>query len=180
MIMDPNPERVDHDQRFKTLIVELFEMFYELYSPVCQIRLAANRCTWLQQEVYPVPPEGSAHILDLVGQAPCLDPIPGHEPTSSGDWLIVIHVEIEAADRSTTIQNTMPSRYFFLWEKYGLPILPLVLFLNVGLAGIGIREIRHRLTGNVEPMVSRYFFPGLPALGRLRFGSGDSLPGMSL
>ena len=68
---------MDHDQRFKTLIREFFVDFLDLFFRDWAVRLDLRTVQWLDKELYPDPPEGTRHKLDLLAKvpvAPAFDP----------------------------------------------------------------------------------------------------------
>ena len=126
---------MDHDQRFKTLIREFFESFMELFFSEWALVLDFSAVEWIEQELYPDPPEGNQHILDLVAKLPMDDP---DDP--SPETLILVHLEIESPDRATRLKPRLPYYYHFLRDKTELPVLPIVIYLKVAMEGIGVDE----------------------------------------
>ena len=86
-----------HDQRFKTIISEFFEWFMELFFPNWAVRFDFEDLEWLDKEVYPNPPEGQEHVLDLVARLPCQP----NDQASESISIVLVHVEIESPDHST-------------------------------------------------------------------------------
>lgn len=73
----------------------------------------------------------------------------------------------------------LPRYYFHLRERYGLKVLPLVLYLKVGLNGIGVDEVEDRLFDFV-PHTFRYLYVGLPGLNAEDYVGGDNWLGVAL
>ena len=71
---------MDHDQRFKKLIQVFFREFLLLFFAAWAERLDCTAVEWLEKEVFPDPPEGQRHILDLVGKLPTRQGVPGQRP----------------------------------------------------------------------------------------------------
>lgn len=130
----------DHDQRFKTIIREFFADFLTLFFADWAARLDLARIEWLEQELLPDPPDGDRHIVDLVAKLRTL------EPVGAGDtWLALVHIEIESSDRSTALKPRLPRYYAHLRDHHGLPVLPIVIYLKVGLDGIGVDTVVERV-----------------------------------
>jgi hypothetical protein len=149
----------DHDQRFKALIREFFADFLRLFFADWAARFNLSAIEWLDTEILPNPPEGSRHRLDLVAQLQTLEPIqPDH-------WIALVHIEIESPDRITLLKPRLPSYYLHLSERYGLPVLPIVLYLQVAMDGIGIslRRITGIKRGRLHPWgeLARSGFSGI-------------------
>ena len=141
---------MDHDQRFKTLIREFFADFLRLFFEEWANRFDLDAIEWLDKEVLPNPPEGSRHLLDLVAR---LYAKPTADKIAHDSSLVLVHIEIESADRTTDLKPRLPSYYVHLRDAHQLPLLPIVIYLKVGLDGIGVDvyEERFELT-----FVTRY------------------------
>jgi hypothetical protein len=48
-------------------------------------------------------------------------------------WLVLVHIEIEAEDQTTRVKTQLPRYYYHLRNTYDLPVLPIVIYLKVGL-----------------------------------------------
>src|SRR5215211_4766835 len=124
----PGPEtlgRMDHDQRFKTLRREFFADFLRLFFAAWAARLDLSEVEWLDKEVFPDPPEGERHVLDLVARVKAA---PG---LGDGPALLLVHVELESPDRTTALKPRLPYYYHFLRDTYREQVLPIVLYLRV-------------------------------------------------
>jgi len=89
---------MDHDQRFKTLIREFFADFLRLFFAAWAARLDLSGVEWLDQEVFPDPPEGTRHALDLVVRVPV-----SSELVASAARILLVHIEIESPERTTAL-----------------------------------------------------------------------------
>ena len=99
--------------------------------------------------------------------------------TAGGSALALIHLEVESADSVTDIERRLPAYYFHLRRTHGKPVLPLVLYLKVGLGGVGVRVIDDPPGG--EPVLSmRYRYVGLPGLPADDYLTGGSWLGVAL
>src|SRR5438270_316515 len=76
----------------------------------------------------------SLSCADLDPRLPTRQPVPG---TRAEQWLALIHVEIESADTVQPLRARMHDYYGQL-RRHGLPVLPVALYLRVGLEGIGV------------------------------------------
>lgn len=168
---------MDHDQRFKTLIREFFAEFLILFFARWTQHLDASAPEWLDKELFLDPPDGSRHVLDLVAHVP-IRPVDG-DPTNAKPSLVLIHIEIESPDRTTAIKPRLPSYYRHLCDTYQLPVLPIVVFLKVGLEGIGIDSVVEEVCG-LEVNRFQYLYVGLPGLDALQYLRGENWLGVAL
>jgi hypothetical protein len=130
---------------------------------------------WLDTELFHDPPDGSRHALDMVAQVPLADRA---EPGASAS-LLLVHVEIEASDRTTQLRSRLPYYYHFLRDKYGLPVLPIVLYLKVGLEGIGVHQCVETVW-ELEVSRFQYLYVGLHGLDGVEYAKGDNWLGVAL
>jgi hypothetical protein len=152
----------DHDQRFKTLIQEFFADFLALFFTQWAERLDGAAVEWLHQEVFPDPPEGARRVLDLVGKLPTRQIVPGQRSGETNNWLALVHIEIESADKVSPLRPRMFHSYVNLRDKYHLPVLPIGLFLQVGLNGIGT-DVYEEFFWEFQAVRFQYLYVGLPA-----------------
>jgi hypothetical protein len=169
----------DHDQRFKTLLQEFFADFLRLFFALWAERLDCSAVEWLDKEVFPDPPEGARHVLDLVAKLPTRQAVPGQRPGEPQNWLALIHIEIESPDRVTPLRPRMFHAYGHLRRKYGLAVLPIGLYLRVGLDGIGI-DVYEEHFWELRPIRFEYLYVGLPALNAVEYVQGDNWLGVAL
>lgn len=170
---------MDHDQRFKTIIKEFFGDFLALFFAVWAERLDTSAVEWLDQEIFPDPPEGDRHILDLVAKLPTRQAVVGQRPGEADSWLALVHIEIESPDRAMPLRSRMFRYYVHLRAKYGLPVLPISLFLKVGLDGIGT-DVYEEHFWELRPIRFEYLYVGLPALDGVKYVEGDNWLGVAL
>jgi hypothetical protein len=168
----------DHDQRFKTLLREFLPEFFDGFFPEWAPRFDFTGTEWLEQEGFLDPPGGEKRILDVAAKVPTRVPVPdpaGRKPDHS---VLVIDVEIESPERSTDIRARMLWYYEFLRRRHSLPVLPVCLFLKVGLDGIGWDCYEERLWDHT---LLRFEYPyiGLPALDGLSYFRGENLLGLA-
>lgn len=173
---------VDHDQRFKSLLKVFFPEFFQAFFPAWADRFDFPRVDWLEQEVFTDPPRGERRSLDLVARVPLHSgvPPPTAAPADLADrCLTLIHVEIESQDTVAPLRPRMLSYYEQLRRRHGLPVLPIALYLRVGLDGIGwdVYEeayCEHRL------LSFAYAYVGLPGLDGEQYVVGEHLLGVAL
>ena len=172
------PTPPDHDQRLKVLLKEFFAQFFLCFFPAWAARFDFADLTWLDKEVFLAPPQGDKRHLDLVARlrlrpdAP--PPVPG-----LGELLTLVHVEVESRDSIQPFRPRMFEYYVQLRRDSQLPVLPIGLFLRVGLDGLGwdaYEELfwEHRL------LRFEYAYVGLPGLDAEPFVTGEHLLGVAL
>ena len=165
----------DHDQRFKMLIREFFADFMRLFFSTWAGDLDCESSEWLEQEVFPDPPGGPRRIMDLVARLPIRDSAAG-EP---GSLLALVHIEIESPEAAAPFRRRMYRYNGHLRDKYDLPVLPIGVFLKVGLDGIGIDTYVESF-GSLAVVTFQYLYVGLPALDALQYVQGDNWLGVAL
>ena len=164
-----------HDQRFKAILQEFLEEFFWLFFPEWAAYFDFSKAQWIKQEQSPQPPEGPYGEVDIVVKLPSFD--------GRREWISILHTEVESADRATTLREKMPWYYINLRREFGLPVLPMALYLNVGMEGIGIDEYRdsyqpppldNQPSMELEVLRFRYLYVGLPALDALQYIESDN------
>ena len=167
---------MDHDQRFKEMIRLFFPEFMNLFFESYAADLDLTTPEWLDKEVLPNPPEGERHVLDLVAKLQTKrSPVTG----LLEECLALVHVEIESQDRTTELKPRLPRYFFHLHDKHRLPVLPIVLYLRVGMEGIGVDEVTIDF-GPLQVMKFQYLYVGLRSLDALQYSRGDNLLGVAL
>jgi Domain of unknown function (DUF4351) len=172
-------EYQDHDQRFKAMIREFFADFLRLFFADWAARFDLDHIEWLDKEVLPDPPDGLRHLLDLVAKLRTKEPAAGHDPGAPETWLALVHIEIESPEKTTLLKPRLPGYYVHLWEQHGLPVLPIVLYLKVGLDGVGTDTVEHRFW-ELPVLTFRYLYVGLPGLDAVQYVQGDNWLGVAL
>ena len=169
----------DHDQRFKALIRLCFAEFMELFFADWAERFDFTNVEWLGQELLPHPPDGTRHRLDLVAKVNTKVPVESTASEDPNTWLAVVMIEVESPDSTTSIKSRLPGYYIHLSATYGLPVLPVVLYLSVGLNGIGHDSVVRKFW-DLEVMRLDYLYVGLPALDGEVYLHGDNWLGVAL
>lgn len=169
----------DHDQRFKLLLQEFFGDFLHLFFPGIAKRLNLTQVTWLDKEVFAHPPQGERGYLDLIAQVATHEEIPGQRAGEGSSWLALIHVEIEYADSAFAMRSRMFQYYEQLRRRHGKPVLPIVLYLRVGLDGIG-KDLYEEYLWEQRVLTFEYLYVGLPALDAESYLQGENWLGVAL
>lgn len=170
---------MDHDQRFKTLIREFFADFLRLFFADWAARLDLDRVEWLDKELLPNPPEGSRHQLDLVARVRTREKVSDQHADDPEQWLALIHIEIESPEGTTSLKSRLPRYYIHLRDCYSLPVLPIVIYLKVGLDGIGVDHVEERFW-ELRALAFDYLYVGLPGLNAIEYIQSDNWLGVAL
>jgi hypothetical protein len=168
----------DHDQRLKNLLKQFFEQFLRCFFPAWAARFDFGELAWLDKEVFLDPPQGEKRQLDLVARLRIRPEAQRPKPGLT-ELLALVHVEIESRESVQSLRPRMFEYYVQLRRGSGLPVLPIGLFLRVGLDGIGWDSYEehfweHRL------LHFDYAYVGLPALDAEPYVSGEHLLGVAL
>ena len=168
----------DHDQRLKVLLKGFFEQFFQCFFPEWARRFDFTDISWLDKEVFLAPPQGEKRQLDLVAR---LRIRAGETPAQPGltELMTLVHVEVESRESVQPFRPRMFEYYTQLRRDSGLPVLPIGLFLRVGLEGIGWDAYEeyfweHRI------LRFEYAYVGLPALNASDYANGGHLLGVAL
>lgn len=167
------PDPIDHDQLFKTVIRTFFPEFLRLFFPDRADRYDLSAVKWLDKEVFADPPDGPRHILDMVAELAAVG-------QADAPALALIHVEVESADSVTDIETRLPAYYFHLRRTHGKRVLPIVLFLKVGLDGLGTRTITDPADDDEPVLTLRYHYVGLPGLTATDYQARGDWLGLAL
>ena len=172
----------DHDQRFKSLLTAFFAEFFQVFFPAWADRFGFSRVDWLEQEVFTDPPRAERRSLDLVARLPLRPGIP-HPASAPGEptdcWLTLIHVEIESRDTVAPLRPRMFSYHEQLCRRHGLPVLPIALYLRVGLDEIGW-DVYEETYWDHRLLSFTYAYVGLPGLDGDKYVAGEHLLGVAM
>jgi hypothetical protein len=174
----PESSAPDHDQRLKVLLKEFFGQFFFCFFPEWAGRFDFASVEWLDKEVFVAPPQGEKRQLDLVAK---LHLGPGAPPPAGGvtDLVALVHVEVETRKSAVALRPRMFDYYVILRRDLGLPVLPIGLFLRVGLDGVGWDAYEEHFWDHCL-LRFEYAYVGLPGLDAEEFVSGEHLLGVAL
>jgi hypothetical protein len=169
----------DHDQRFKNLLQEFFGEFVRLFFPDWADRFDFAGLERLNAEVFPDPPHGERRYLDLVAQLPTRQVVPAMRPEEEDSWIALLHVEIEWPEAVAPLRPRMFDYYWALRSRYRRPVLPIGLYLRVGLEGVGW-DVFEEVFWERRLVHFEYAYVGLPALDAEQYVAGDNWLGVAL
>jgi hypothetical protein len=169
----------DHDQIFKQLLQTFFAEFIRLFFAEWADRFDFSKVDFLQGEMFTDVPEGERRTVDVLARLPVRQGIEGTRPGQATSWLALVHVEIEAADRVAPLRPRMFDYYCMLRKRYLMPVLPIALYLRVGLDGVGW-DIFEEYFWEQRLVYFRYAYIGLPALDGAEFIGGENILGVAL
>jgi hypothetical protein len=165
----------DHDQRFKVLLKEFFPEFLTLFFPERAARFDFNALEWLDKEVFTDPPQGAVLQVDLVARLGLLQT----ETGTPKEAVALVHVEIESRDSVEALRQRMFGYYTMLRSRHNCPVLPVAVYLRVGLNGIGIDGYQEQFD-DLDVLQFRYLYVGLPALDGETYVQGGNWLGVGL
>ncbi|MCC7339002.1 MAG: DUF4351 domain-containing protein [Pirellulaceae bacterium] len=153
----------DHDQRIKTLLKEFIQAFFDLFLPQFASLFDFSQVTWLENEAFPDPLQGKRKSLDLVARLPLRVPIETGTVERIESMMAIVHCEVDADSSVQPLRLRMFNYFANLRQKYAEPILPVAVYLNVGLGGIGLDRYQETF-GDFDILRYTYWYVGLPAL----------------
>ncbi len=110
-------EAIDHDRLFKELLTTFFVDFVALFLPDVSAYLDRASLEFLDKEIFTDIHSGEKHIVDVLVKA----------KFKGEETFFLIHVENQASSQAEFSRRMF--RYFArLYEKYNLPIYPVVIF----------------------------------------------------
>ncbi len=168
----------DHDQRLKSLLKRLCGELFEMFFPAWAKALDFSAPEWLDKELFPDPPAGHRRTLDLLAKVPITDPNLVR-PGDPAELLALVHIEVESADTTANARRQLWEHYCHLRVVHELPVLPVAVFLRVGLDGIGV-DTHVETFGDLEVVTFRYLYVGLPRLDAVQYVEGEKLLGVGL
>ncbi len=168
-----------HDPRFKRILQEFFAEFFWLFFPTWAPRFNFGDIEWLDKELLSDALRGESQFVDVVAKLPTLQAVPGPDGRSVESWLALVHGEVEAADKVAPLRRRMFEYYEPLRRRHDVPVLPMGLYLRVGLDGIGWDAYEEYFW---EHQLVRFNYPyvGLPALDGEEYVRQDNWLGVAL
>src|SRR5581483_6194638 len=140
--------------------------------PTQAAQLDLSAIEWLDKEQIFDPPRGEALEVDLLARLRTKEP-PG------ADTAAIVHVEVESRDAVAAFPRRMYEYYQPLWRKFDGRVLPVALYLRVGLDGVGVGTYTESFLG-LEVVRYQYLYAGLPALDAEQYLRGDNWLGVAL
>ncbi len=168
----------DHDQRFKTLIQTFFAEFLALFLPQWAARFDLSTIEWQMQEGFLDPPEGVRQVMDLIARIKVYQPVQPN-PQAPLSSLVLLHIEVESPEGVATFRGRMFDYYPVLRQRWNLPVLPIALYLRVGLDGLGW-DVYEEYFWERRLVQFTYPYIGLPALDAWQYVNGPNLLGVAL
>ena len=172
------PGAPDHDQRLKVLLKEFFEGFFVCFFPVWAERFEFLEIDWLDKELFLAPPQGEKRQLDLVARLKLRPGVPPPRADAS-DLVALVHVEVESRASTVAFRPRMFEYYIQLRRDTGLAVLPVALFLRLGLDGIGWDAYEEHFWDQ-RIIRFEYAYVGLPGLDGEAYATGENLLGVAL
>jgi hypothetical protein len=169
----------DHDQLFKTLLQAFFGEFIRLFFTEWAERFDFGNVKFLQGEMFTDLPQGERRSIDLVARLPVRQEIAASRPGEESNWIALVHVEVESADRVAPLRPRMFDYYWMLRHRYRLPVLPIGLYLGVGLDGVGWDQFEEYFWER-RLVYFEYAYVGLPALDAEEYMHGENILGVAL
>ncbi|MEM8995774.1 MAG: hypothetical protein AAGF23_13390, partial [Acidobacteriota bacterium] len=126
-----------HDGLWKELLRAFFPEFLELTVPEVAAMLEVETPHFLEQESFTDLHDGSHVRMDLVVEVQRR----GSPGTEHPDRLVIVHIEVER-DFGAAMDRRIFRYFAHLKLKLDLPIVPIVLFLRGGPAGVERRHYR--------------------------------------
>lgn len=111
------PQNIDHDRLFKELLTVFFVEFVELFFPQLREYLDPNSITFLDKEIFTDVTMGEQYETDLIVQV----------RFAEKEAYFLIHVENQSS-RETGFDRRMFRYFARLYEKFNLPVYPIVIF----------------------------------------------------
>ena len=109
---------MDHDRLFKELLTTFFAEFVELFLPDLAAYIDWDHIEFIDKEIFTDIAARDRHEVDLLVKTRFRD---------RGDGFFLVHLEHQASAQADFPQRMF--RYFSrLYEKFGLPVFPVVLF----------------------------------------------------
>ena len=167
---------MDHDQFFKHLMKLFLRQFFELFYPEWIGKLDFEKAEWLEQEVFPDPPKGEKRVVDILVKVPWI--VTDDTQEAPKDWLVLVHIEVESRDSVADYPKRMYEYYTDLSRKHDLEVLPIAIFLSVGLDGLDSGVYRRGVPGR-KTLTFEYDYVGLPALEGVKYLQGDNMLGVA-
>lgn len=138
-----------------------------MFLPDWAERFDLSHVEWLDQEVFPDPPEGILRRLDLLAKLDTRESV-------DDKWLALLHIEVDSAETAVPRRRQSLLDVVNLLQTQDLPVLPIVLYLHVGMEGVGVDAFEFQF-GPLCVIRFQYLYVGLPALDAVEYEERDVL-----
>lgn len=145
---------MDHDQIWKLVINTFFEDFLKLFYSKVAEQVDFSTVQPVPVEVFTNLPEGSRREPDIVLRISTNHPEP---------FLCLFHIEVQATRRPEMAHRMHQYYHLIAWSN-GLPVFPILIYLEKGAGGLADELDREKLFGYLHDVFS-YHTVGLPDLG---------------
>ncbi len=160
-------EKEDHDQRFKKTLKDNFPDFIKMFFPQYFDAIDFDSVVWRDKELYVGEPIGDKVILDTVAHVKTKISVDPDRPDQR-EWYAIIHIEIESRGSTDLIDQRIVFYYMMLMFEFGVPILPIVLFIKMNKEGIGQETLIWSIF-NTKVMEFTYNYVALGGLDPLEY-----------
>ena len=130
----PQSDGPDHDQRLKVLLKEFFAGVLPVLLPRMGGAVRVRRDRLAGQGAVPGTAAGGEAAARPGGPAAATARCPA-SPRGVDDLVALVHVEVESRASTVAFRPRMFEYYIQLRRDTGLPVLPIALFLRLGLDG---------------------------------------------
>ena len=157
---------MSYDERFKALLTEFFQNFLELFFPEMAQQIDWSKKPEFLDKELPSVMKASPKAVDLLTKVWSLEP----PRSSSPQRLCLIHVEVESRKSRESLGRRVARYVTQIDEKFGLPVVPVAVFIHVGGDGIGW-QTWNMTCWNYTIQSTRFPYIGLPALDGVRYSA---------
>lgn len=157
---------MSYDERFKALLTEFFQNFLELFFPEMAQQIDWSKKPEFLDKELPSVMKASPKAVDLLTKVWSLEP----PRSSSPQRLCLIHVEVESRKSRESLGRRVARYVTQIDEKFGLPVVPVAVFIHVGGDGIGW-QTWDMTCWNYTIQSTRFPYIGLPALDGVQYSA---------
>ncbi|MBM3495442.1 MAG: DUF4351 domain-containing protein [Armatimonadetes bacterium] len=162
-------ERLDHDQVWKDLLKAFFPDFVALFLPRIAQHLDFSTAEFRDRETFTDLPKGRRREADLVVTV---------KSVTGEPEIVLVHIEVQG-DHAPEMPRRMWEYYHLLRLRHGMPVLPIVVYLTKGGAGLTRERYTEGLFGDTYASL-RYWAIAIPSFSAERFLRSDSILGPAL
>jgi hypothetical protein len=169
----------DHDQRFKNLNREFFGDFLRPFFVDWVERFDCENVECLDTAVFPVRRTERGTFSTWSPNRRRDNRRPALIPRNRKPGWRWCTSRSSRRTRSHHCGHACSGITLFLRDKYSFPVLPIALYLKLGLDGIGVNVYEERFW-ELETVRFQYLYVGLPALEAVKYVQGDNWLGVAL